>query len=68
MRFYEEARVVKKNVAMPPRAARREKEKEEEPVSLLEDREVPSLKGKRPGSNFHRTASNRAPRPNNPSV
>ena len=37
VRFYEEARVVKKNVIMPPRPAKKEKEREEL-VSLLEDK------------------------------
>ena len=48
MRFFEEARVVKKNVAIPPRpVAKREKE---EPISLLEDKESIPSKGRRTAS------------------
>jgi hypothetical protein len=58
VRFYEEARVVKsKQLILPPRPNKREKE---EPVNLLEEREaIPSVKSKRAASNINRPNTNK---------
>jgi hypothetical protein len=56
VRFFEEARVVKKANVLPPRPAKKERE---EPVNLLEEKETaPTLK-KRAASNMNKAVTNR---------